>query len=252
VRPTRAYLLAGVAAHALMLVATLPAHQAYRFLPSAAHRAVTLYGLEGTVWNGRATAARIGPLELGPLRWDVGLLRLPLGQVRVAWSVAGTGTAGNGIVQAGLWGGLRLPELTLQVPMATLQRHLPLPVTLGGALEVRLHDIVLHDARLQRAAGTLTWRDAAVRWTDPIRLGTLVVKLEPGAKPIRGTLRNRGGPLEIRGTITLSPAGRLHLNATVLPHAGAPKPLLQALRASGRPDATGRYHLRWSGRLPAL
>ncbi len=251
-RPARAYLLAGVAAYALMLVATLPARQAYRFLPSAAHRAVTLYGLEGTVWDGRAAAARVGPLELGPLRWNVGLLRLPLGQVRVAWSAAGTGPTGSGIVQAGLWGGLRLPELTLQVPIAVLQRHLPLPVTLGGALEVRLHDVVVHDARLRRAAGTLTWRDAAVRWTDLIRLGTLVVELEPGAKPIHGTLRERGGPLEIRGTVTLSPAGRLQLNATVLPRAGAPKPLLQALRASGRPDATGRYHIRWNGRLPAL
>jgi hypothetical protein len=63
-----------------------------------------------------------------------------------------------------------------------------------------------------------------VRWTDPIRLGTLVVKLEPGAKPIRGTFRNRGGPLEIRGTITLSPAGRLHLH--------------RARFASGHPHAT--------------
>lgn len=250
----RTYVLAGLAAYLVMLVATFPALQAYRFLPGSARRTVTLYGLEGTVWGGRAAGVRIGALDLGALRWDVGLPRLALGQVRVSWSATteDSGAAGRGAVQFGLWGGLRLPSLILNVPASALARQLPLPVTLEGAVDMRLHDIVLRAGRLRHASGTIAWRNAAVRWSGPIQLGTLIVDLQHGTGPIRGDLHDQGGPIKVSGTVTLAGDGALQLNASVLPRPGAPKPLLQALRAGGAPDAAGRYHIRWSGRLPRL
>lgn len=248
----RGYLLAGVAAYLLMLVATFPARQAWRLAPAAA-RAVSFYALDGSVWAGRAAGARIGPLDFGPLRWDVGLLRLPLGQVRVYWSAAGDrGPAGRGSVQVGLWGGLQLPDLTLRVPASALQRALPVPVTLDGTLDLRLHGVEIAAGQLQHAAGTIAWRDAAVRWSGPVALGTLLLKLDPHARPLRGTLESRGGPLTLGGTVRLLPGGRLQLDAAVKPHADAPKALVAALRAGGAPDRDGRFHIRWNGRLPPM
>ncbi|MHB1239600.1 MAG: type II secretion system protein N, partial [Gammaproteobacteria bacterium] len=169
------HLLLGILTYLAMLVLTIPAQQAYRWLPHAG-AGPALYGLEGTVWNGRANTAMVGLRDLGSLQWRVNPLWLPLGRLRVAWTLAGGDTTGQGVLQAGFGGRLQLPALELNLPMGTLQGWVPtLPVALGGILQARLHDVALHDGHLQQVRGTLVWEQAAVEWTQPVALGALAL-----------------------------------------------------------------------------
>lgn len=246
------YLLLGLLAYLVMLVLTVPARQAYRWLPHTPGAGPALYGLEGTLWSAHADTAMLGARDLGGLQWRVNPLWLPLGRLRVAWTLTGPGATGQGVVQTGIAGGMHLPSVALTVPMPTLQGWFPaLPVTLAGTLKAQLRDLALKDGHVQGVGGTLVWEQAAVEWTEPVPLGTLALALAPGpGDSIQGTLKDRGGPLRVQGTVSLSNNGALQFDATVVPRADASPGVVRALRMLGAPDAGGQTHIRWSGRLP--
>jgi len=236
----------------LLAVARMPALFAWQsFLADApALRGLTLTGLEGTVWAGRAAQLRYGRLEAGPLEWDLSVLpllwgrtsaqlRLELHGGRVTGEVALSGDA------------LELEDLRLRLPLSLFA---PLiygsPFVPDGELDGTVAEALMAPGEACRLAGRLVWISPGVAGIENLGLGDIQLELEPEAQGTRGVLRDRGGALGIDGTLSIDAACRYRLDVRLTPRGEISDPLRRMLGFAGRADAQGRYRLQRQGQLP--
>lgn len=244
----------GLAVYLLALVATVPAAQVLpRAVPLLESRGVRLAasGIEGSLWSGRMARVAVNGVALGESEWSLSPWRLLLGEAGFGFSVTPQGGYLAGDVRlsderltlSGVGG--ELPASTL---VASLPR-LPMPVEVEGSVTVEVNTLDWAAGKLDAAEGVIVWRQATVLAPMPMRLGDLKMELVPGPNgTLLGKLSDGGGPLGVKGDVTLSPGG-YRLNAVLTPRADTDPALAQTLTLLGRPDNQGGYRLTWAGRL---
>ncbi len=244
--------LAGVLATVvllLLLVISAPAHLLQRLLESSP---VAAEGMQGTVWQGRASrvlvATDVGLLHLGEVSWT---LR--------PWSLL---TLAPRLEVSSRWGGQRLEaEVRLRGRNdfeldnldasfdAALLRHLA-PVALQGTVSLQAQQLRLRDGLPVQAQGRVLWQRAA--WDSPrgtLPLGSYVVEfVQPRGGDLSGEVLTLAGPVQATGELQLARSS--YSIAVLIAHEGSWDPQLQeALSLLARPVAEG-YDLRLEGRLP--
>ncbi len=243
-------LLAGTGLVALLLsiVALIPAHVALAILGVPAE---TVSGVSGTVWRGSIHRLAIDSLVLGPVSWQARPARLLLGQL--AGDVEAT--LPDGFVTTGvgvsLGGSLSFSNLEGAAPVAWLA---PAAGRDGGQLTARFEQLELDDDRIDTAIGSL--QVAGVVLPIP----TAGAGLAPGNYAITfdaqdlapealltGAITDRGGPLEIAGTVTFTPPRSYELSGTAKPRPEAPPELRNALQMLGPPSPDGAHTLSLAG-----
>jgi hypothetical protein len=241
--------LIGVLAAIVVIVAVLPASLANRFLPPA----VRAEDFSGTLWHGSAGRILVTSRDAGALEWrlhPLALLKLRLDAdlhwVKDSFVLDGTASAGRSDLQASdLRGGGPIADLAAfgVVPgwrgIADI-RIRSLDVDLGGpspALRAAVGEIDVANVSSPRVAGGsdlgsygLTFDDASLA----------------AAGEARAVLVDRGGPLSLNATITLTPQSRTGLlSGTVQERADAPPALRKEL------DDIAQLHARDAqGRIP--
>ncbi|HET8697263.1 MAG TPA: type II secretion system protein N, partial [Gammaproteobacteria bacterium] len=200
----------GVGAYLAFLIVSFPAATAFRWLVPAEVKAS---GIEGTLWSGRAAAASVADLPLQDLRWRaspwplfVGRLaadveaRLPDGFARAHVSASASR--------------VRLRDARFALSLPTLQALFPLGGTRGQAT-ANLSTVELTDGWPTAVVGEL--RLAKLEVPPMIRggggaqlipLGDYLVRFEPptGEPKVAASFNDTGGPLEVSGTLGLTPS----------------------------------------------
>ena len=207
---------------------------------------VNLFDANGSAWNGRAELY-FQNTDLGHLHWQTGPWSLLTGHVTADFSLSGQGLHIQGRIDSG--GLTRLDKVEASGGLPLLAALLGLPGGLEGTLTAHLDQIVVgRNGLLQSATGRLEAHNTKLTQVG-VGLGTLSLALENEQNGIQGQLANRGGDLDLAGTLTLTPTGDYSLQATLHPHAGQNQ-LTDGLAAFlGAPDAAGRYHYDASGHL---
>ena len=243
--------LLGLVAFLAFLLARAPADRIYGLAEPYLPGDVGLYGLSGSLWEGRATAVEAGGVRLHGLSWELHAAALLTGGVSLDLAVEDRHLEMQALVERELDGTLHLtvPRGRLAIPPLQGQTRWRHPAVEG---EVFLRDLeaTLADGGIQRADGRITWRGAAVTVAQRAELGDLEVTLEtPEGGGTRGQVTELGeGPLEADGTVTLSPAGRWQVDAMV--EATEPESVLgRSLAMMAEESAQGGYRLRYSGRI---
>ncbi|WP_177169871.1 type II secretion system protein N [Ectothiorhodospira marina] len=247
------YVLAGLIAYIVFLLATWPATLAHDlardrgWLPSD----LALEGLSGSVWSGGAQQLRWEALSLQGLAWQVSAWPLLRGELRTHIQFAGPGSGGS--VQLGLRpNGMRLENLRADLPAAYLaDAFLDFPVIVEGRILADIPAVhVHHESGFTQAEGTLGWLGAASGLPQAIPLGDLRAELgtdDDGR--LRAVARDHGGPLFLEATARLSPVGPWQIQGRLGARDQAEPGLGQALSLMGREDSEGRIPLNLSGRL---
>lgn len=211
-------------------------------------------GVEGTLRHGQVAALGVGGhVLLRNLSWRLQPAALLLG--RLALHIQG----GD---DSPLDTSLRLSPFGLVAAPLRFETGLKALLTTAGYAFLPVDGLAhLAVKRLDFASGRLRQLDGtlqlqSLRWD----LGTQVLKL--GDYRAVATTRDDGeidtriasvsGPLDVSGTLTLKPDSTYALALQIKPQADAPAQLQQMLRALGRPDAAGAYHIRNQGRLAAV
>lgn len=248
------YFVLGFLAYALSLLATVPAERVYAFAqPLLAEKSpgLGLYGLEGTLWDGRARSVSFNEYPLGTLQWKLSIPPLLLGRVSVDWQLQSESGYIAGHSGVSLSGAIVTEDAEGRLPVADAARHIRLvPVPLDGMLSLRIDRLALENGKITGADGVVMWHTAAVSGSTPLVLGDLGIEFatdETGK--IEGKISDKGGPLQISGTVTLTQDGQYHMAATLGAGPDAPPELRQSLSLMGRPDPKGRYKLNFSGKL---
>lgn len=243
------YGLLGLAAYTIFLLATVPAARAYPVL-KARLAPLTLYGLEGTLWQGRARSADAGAYRVGPLSWELHAWKLLLGRVEAEVSFRGNGE-GEMVIARTLGGEFRVRAANANLPVAETAAWLPqMVVNGGGRLLVQHAEWVVHGGHISAAHGSVIWRDGVTQSVPPgnlaAPLGELAMNFDTRAGVIQGTLLDKGGPVQAQGVLTLKADGGYQFSGAFSARDAALAPALQALG----PAADGKVALSYQGRYP--
>jgi hypothetical protein len=250
---TRLLVLAGAAAFALSLVATVPAATALALLGGDRLRAS---GAMGTLWSGSAAALEVGAVRLGETHWDVAVTRLLLGRLAADVETRIGDGEFRGALSTGLSGSLACAGCTYEGPIAGLRGLVPSLGRLDGRARLDLATLEVADGWPTRAIGTIkltnvpiTVPGAAPRPGAPSASFDATVEADPVPEGglIEVAVQDAGGPLEFSARLAVTPPGNYELAGRAKPRPDAPQDMVNALAVLGPRDADGGTELSMSG-----
>lgn len=244
------YIALGFVAYLAFLAATLPAKQAYGLLaPRLAPLA--LYGVEGTVWSGRAAAVTVRGVQLEAVAWNLELLPLLQGRIQAHLTFQTSGGTGSAHVGRRLLGGtLYLGDVNTRIPVAQITPLLPVrPVIVGGVLDVKLRELTLGVKGIEKVLGTVDWKEGAVLAPQQVTLGDFSVTFVEAKQGVEAQIHDSGsGPLEAKGTLRLGQDGSYEFRGALAARNSASPELSQALQFIGRPGPDGKIPVSYAGK----
>jgi general secretion pathway protein N len=238
---------AGVAAFLVCLVAMIPATQVAGRLPPQ----VSLAGISGTLWSGKARSLAVNGRPFGALDWSC----RPWALVVLRWScgltLAPPGGSARGDLAGRFGGDLAARNLRGQLPI-TIFEGIATPRGWTGTLELDVNEVRFANGRPASASGTLTLRQLRAPGANGQLLGDfelVVGEGTVGGDALNGRLRDLGGPLHVRGAIELRDDGHYLLSGDAAPGPGAGPAIFDALGFLGPPDSQGRRPFTIEGTL---
>ncbi|HKQ16655.1 MAG TPA: type II secretion system protein N [Steroidobacteraceae bacterium] len=237
----------GVGAFLILALVTLPASVVLSFVHPAN---VTLSGISGTIWNGRAQAVRSGTMHLGSVDWGLNVLSLFTGKLGADVKVARTDGFAQGSVAAGA-GGITLRKFNASLPIGAL----PPNIVRGGwtgTLNLKLAELALDNAWPVTLSGTIEVADLVGPANRPAALGGYKVVFPEGAAKsdtLTGTLTDTGGPLAVNGTVQLKKDRSYLVSGLIATRPNAPSDMARTLEILGEPDAQGRRQFSIEGTM---
>jgi general secretion pathway protein N len=244
------YVLLGLVAYAVFMVLEAPAAAVFdrvsRQMPGVSARQVTGSALWGT-----AEGVTFGTAGLESVAWRPSLWPLLAGRLGVHIAVTDRELELAGLAAMGLDRQMAISDLSgrLPLPKAVALLGRPPPPLLG---ELDLNGVAAHfdlNRRLQAAFGTITLRGTRTSFGRPLELGDYTADLNTTDQGIVAVIRDGGGPLEVTGTLTLTPEGRYRFNGQVAVRDAGNRELRQVLGMLGQPGRDGKWTLDLSGVL---
>jgi general secretion pathway protein N len=236
----------GIGAFLLFALVTLPASAVLSFFHPPG---ITLSGVSGTIWQGRAQAVRSGTLHVGSVEWDLDVLALFTGKLGADVKV----TRSDGFAQGSIaLSGSRVTMhgLNAALPLGALPPNLVQGWTGGATL--KLSQLVLDNAWPVAATGTVEVADLVGPPNRPVPMGGYKVVFPEGATAdgLQGALSDTGGgPLAVNGTIDLKKDRSYVVKGLVAARPGAPSDMARQLEMLGAPDAQGRREFGFEGSM---
>lgn len=235
----------------VLLVLLLPARWAVPFVQSRLH-GITLGGVDGLVWNGRAEQLR-GPdgRSMGQVHWRLSRALL-WGRLDLQLDFAGPRLSASGRLQRDDQGRQVWTDVSMRAdPAAWAPRFDSALGTPRGSLTMKLQRAVLQANWPVELEGQVQWRGAVMQTpTHTVVLGDFDMDLDGTNGVLAGRLRDQGkGPLRAKGQWQASPLG-WRLDLLLQPRSANPA-LRYWLAQLGRPDADGAIHLHRRGGLAA-
>jgi general secretion pathway protein N len=239
----------GIGAFLLLALFTLPAKAVLSFFQP---QGVTIGGVSGTLWNGRAQAVRSGALHVGSVEWKLDILRLFTGKLGADVKVTRTDGFAQGSIAAAPGGRITLRGFNASLPVSAL----PPNVVRGGwtgTLNLKLSQLALEDSWPVAATGTVEVTDLVGPANRPAALGNykVVFPAEGGgtADALTGTLTDSGGPLAVNGTVQLNKNQSYLVSGLIATRPGAPSDMTRTLEILGEPDTEGRRQFAIEGSM---
>jgi general secretion pathway protein N len=249
------YIVFGLAAYCLFLVAAIPADRAFQVLQRHSDflaKRVWVSGLTGTLWSGLAPEAMIDGVAYQNLAWDFKPAGLLLGRLNVMVRFHVQEGTGRGLVSIGR-NVVVIREVAADLPVAYLAEQLgTMGVGVAGTLSAHLERLALRQGRITEAVGTVLWSGAQVTMEQPIVLGDLKVDLTTQDGGVRGVFVDGGGPFAAQGMLTLAADGAYTLKGTLRARDSAQPALRENLQLLGRPDKEGSVQVALSGLMPVI
>ena len=247
-----AYMLLGLAAYLLFLVAQLPAQQVYARLAPRLHLPLQLYQIRGSVWHGEAAVASWGAQRFEHLRWRLRPQALLLGRLEVDLELRKGAGRLQTIIGLSMGGERYLRAGRVHLPLAEVESLVSRePLGLTGNLEVTLERLTVAAGRILAARGKLSIENAGLAPPLKVKVGNFRVDFETTEDGvIEGIIKDQGGPLQVQGLLRLQQDGRYRLTAELAARDPQRRDIRQALRYLGNPSPAGKVSVVRTGRLP--
>lgn len=252
-KQTVKFILLGSVAYVIFLAVTLPAPWVYSHWLKSRMGSWTLYGVQGTVWEGHATLVKSGNVRLENLHWDLHPLSLLWGRLEAALHFKYAAAPGAMVLGRSFTGTWHADDVAMELPAGRLTPLLRLPgAELGGKLSVHLSALALKQGRVTAASGEVSWEKASLRKPVAVDLGGFTIALKTTAEGINGALLDHGGAVQAQGLFKLSSNGQYRLTATFASRDPQQPLIAQGLRLFGNAGPDGRVKYSAAGVVPPL
>lgn len=234
----RLALLLGSTGFVAALLANLP----LRWVAVALPRSVECASPSGMLWQGGCAALRIGSTAIGSARWRIDAAQLIRFRVGGDFAIEQPGLTAAGHLSFLPTGSVEARDVTgeLLLGYAFTERMAP---NLRGGVALRADRVVVANGWIRDLRGELRISDLQQTYPQSLALGNYrVVFADPPTADGRlvGRLTDAGGPLDVRGTLTLLPQRGYELAGTVAARPDASPILVNQIRFLGSSDASGR------------
>jgi general secretion pathway protein N len=238
----------GLLAFLVLLVATLPARVLLGRIPG-----VTATGINGTIWSGRADSLTVQNIALGRVEWRLAVLPLLRGRLEVDAKASPSDGSGSAHCAITLQRAVSCSRLVANLPLHALQLS-ALPRGWSGHVQADLTELALERGWPVSARGRVDVVDIqrpTATGSSPFGSFRLELPAPNNAddNALVGALRDIGGPLEVIGTIRLSPDRTYIVDGRVAARSDADPEVARSIEYLGFPDAKGRREFSLAGSL---
>jgi general secretion pathway protein N len=249
---TRHYILTGVVAYFVFLVATLPAASVIDLFRD--RLPVTINNISGSLWSGQASIIITNKLILNNAHWSFLPSRLLLAKVAIDVEADLNDNPLNTRLSVGLNGNLIVDGLTTTLGAAELASVVVLPLgELSGGFQLQINKATFQPGTVPRVDGTLDWYQAAVTVVETAELGNVSILMNGNdTSPLTASINNTGGQLILNGGLTTDETGQYMLKLTMKPNASATDNLINSLAMFAKKQRDGAFMLVNNGNLKQL
>jgi general secretion pathway protein N len=242
----RVLIVLGILLYLGFVIATLPARALLtRVLPDA----VSIDGIEGSIWSGSAASLVAGKFVATNIVWDFQQSRLFRLQAAYHLSLEIPGGFARGIAAIGP-GALSLFDVSAAAPVAELAR-LVAPMNLKGQASVEISETRLVDMWPEKLDAVIRLGNVFLLKPSESRLGDYRVIFDTAAATdaaLVGMVEDVDGPLDVAGRVLLLPERGYEVDLRILPEPQLQQQFDRMLRLVPK-DNDGRYQLSLSGKL---
>lgn len=240
----RRLIVVGVLVFVAGIVLLFPARVAYQWanLPG-----ISLSGISGTLWSGRAAEASISGVYLRDLNWRVRLSRLL--QARPSYVLDAVIPGGYIDTEVGVSpdGDIHLRDFRGTLALASLQQLVGMQ-GLQGTVNADISRLRLSDGVPVAADGFVEVGGLVLPAVTRTSLGSFRADLATQDEGVVASVQDTQAVVDLAGRVLLGRDRNYDFLGRVAPTANTPDKLTQQMRILGTPDTNGQYELRLAGR----
>jgi general secretion pathway protein N len=238
-------LIAGSITLFLGLAIFFPARVAYQwFAPDA----ISVAGIEGSVWSGRAREASISGVYLRDLSWRWRPQSLFTGKMGYVVEARPTSGFVDGSVAVGVTGTVTLSDLTASIPLESLQRVVALP-GLRGVVNAQFERLTLEDGLPVAADGTLEVANLVAPLVYRGSIGGYRAEFFTQESGVMASVEDTDGLVDLAGSLQIGSDRSYQFIGQLAAKSNTPANVRQQMQFLGSANERGQHELRLEGQL---
>jgi len=250
---TRHYILTGIIAYFIFLIATVPAAPVLRMFEDSLP--VIINNVSGTLWHGQSSAVETDQdITLKNVQWSFLPWHLLLANAVIDVNAELNGNPMNTRLSTGINGNLAVNDLNMKLDAVDIEPLIALPIgELSGEFHLRINSAYIKQGEVPRIDGTINWRQATITVAETADLGNVSILVnEDDQSPLTARISNKGGHVSLNGNLTTTAQGDYSLQLSMKPNASASSNLSSSLAMFARKQRNGEFLLNNKGSLKQL
>jgi general secretion pathway protein N len=206
---------------------------------------VRIAAASGRLWRGSGELTLLPDGSRVPVSWRLDPLPLLRGEISGTLTAADANRPASFVVDSDRFS---VHGFTIALPAAAVLHAAGVPAALAiaeGTFVLDIADFARRGDHLD-ARAELRWQNATL---PDMALGEVRIAAAGSGTEIPATLSNRGGEVDLSGSMMFSIRRTPQIDARITPRAGLPaernKAIAAALSTIGRADGTGGYRIVW-------
>lgn len=242
-RSRRGLILAGIGVFLLGLLVTLPARIVYRY---AAPPAVSVSGIDGSIWAGHAQEAAVNGLYVRDLHWRIRPLQLLQG--KLGYRIEAEAVPGfiESDVSIGVGGAISFAALRAALPLNQLSLVAG-PQPLGGHANIDFESLDIVAGIAVAAAGSVEVRNLILPLVSAASLGSYRADFFTQDDGIAASIEDTDGILDLAGSLEIFNDRSYKFLGQVIETRQTPDGVRKQLQFLGPTNARGQRELRLEG-----
>lgn len=249
--PTFRYLFGAIALYFLFLIISAPAWLIVWALPKFAPFPISVQESRGSLWRGEFDGANVAlptgqNLRFDTLKWQLKPWNLLRAELAAGVDISGPQLQGKGVIAKGVFGGIKLRDMTASAPASLLPMAVPALAiwSPAGTLDFSAANFS-YAGTMSDGKANITWRQASLALSQVKPLGeyTLAVDAKDGA--LNYQLTTVSGALQLEGKGRWATNGAPTFLGSARPQPNYAAQLADLLRLLGNPDPSGTVPLRY-------
>jgi len=248
------YILIAACSYLFFALANTPAAKVISLAKNNFSLPAQFYGIQGSIWNGRADSVLIKPHRIDSVHWSLNPAALLLARISADIQAQLKGHNIKGHVSINMSGDIQAEDLRAELNAKDVQNMIAMPFgELGGEFNLNIESLNWAGDGLPDTIATIKWRNAKLTLADTVDLGQVTVDIKPDDKDgLSISMNNTAGMISLDGAIQLNSNRQYKLKIDFKPANNANANIKQSLAMFAKKQSNGSYRFKQNGNLSQL